>query len=200
VLRPIIEGYKITKKLTTENLAMRWQFLSQYFPDKVEEFSREIGEVWAKYLEQGSKLPYYKYGFDFDVEVNPQVIQDIKQAAQMAMMGGQNQGPMITYNDYFYIMRLVERGNLKLAQMYLSYKEIESKENQAKVAEENAMNNVKGQQLAEQQKADAIINQIQLETAAKLKIIESEGAQDRLTLQTEYKLKASLPVGQSTSA
>lgn len=200
VLRPIIEGYKITKKLTTENLAMRWQFLSQYFPDKVEEFSREIGEIWAKYLEQGSKLPYYKYGFDFDVEINPQVIQDIKQAAQMAMMGGQNQGPMITYNDYFYIMRLVERGNLKLAQMYLSYKEIEAKENQAKVAEENAMNNVKGQQLAEQQKADAIINQIQLETAAKLKIIEAEGQQDRLTLQTEYKLKAELPVGQSASS
>jgi hypothetical protein len=39
-----------------------------------------------------------------------------------------------------------------------------------------------------------------LETAAKLKIIEAEGAQDRLTLQTEYKLKATLPVGQSASA
>jgi len=192
VLRPLIVAYKINKRHCTENLAMRWQFLSNWFPDKIKELADETGQAWARIFSIGSEMAYYKYGFSFDTEVNPQMIADTKQAAQIALQGGQNQGPLITYQDYFMITKLIEEGNYKLARLYLAHAQERKKQEDAKIQAENSAQNSKTQQLAEAAKAEAESNRIQLETMSKLKQIETQAKMDADLLRLEYDLKIKL--------
>ena len=192
VLRPLIVIYKINKRHCTENLAMRWQFISNFFPDKIKELANETGQPWAKVFAIGSEMAYYKYGFNFDSEVNPQMIQDTKQSALIALQGGQNQGPMITYQDYFMITKLTDEGNYKLARLYLAQAQERKKQQDAEVQAQNSAENSKTMQLAEAAKAEAAKDMIELETMSELTKIREKAKQEERLLRVEYELKQNL--------
>jgi len=155
VIRPALFAYKDVKKRVTENICMRWQMLSLLHPEIVQSFAREVGDVWTTILQMGSEFAFYKYGIGFEAEVSPSLIADIKGAALVSMQAGKAGQPGISMADYFFILRQLETGNLKFAEMYLAYAEQKAYEQQAQMQQQNMAMNAKSAQDLEMAKSQS---------------------------------------------
>lgn len=215
VLRPQLYAYKNVKQRATENICMRWQMLALLQPQVVQSFARETGEVWANLLQMGSEFAFYKYGIDFEAEVNPQIILDVKNAALESMRAGKAGQPGISQADYMFILRQLEHGNLKFIQMYLAWREQVNYKMQQQNAQQNVAANAKSAQDLEQAKSASAAQQAQVELMKESALIDekvkgdsalsAQGHKQAMELQAqkydfEMKLQAAAPKPQSSAA
>jgi len=195
VIRPVLFAFRDVKKRAIENLCMRWQSLSLLHPEIIKTFASEVGDVWTNILSMGNEMAFYKYSIRFEAEVSPTLIADIKAAALVSMQAGKAGQPGIAMSDYIYILRVLETGNVKLAQLYLSYKELQAYEMQAQMQQQNMAMNAKSAQdleaakshsAAQQQEAELVMEDHKINTQAAADIrINQDTAASQAQLQKQ---------------
>jgi len=197
VIRPALFAFKDVKKRVTENICMRWQMLALFHPEIVKSFAREVGDVWTDILQLGSEFAFYKYGISFEAEVSPMLIADVKQAALVSMQAGKAGQPGISMADYMFILRQLETGNLKFAEMYLAYAEEKSYQQQAKMQEQNMAMNAKSAQDLEAAKAQSQGQVLEATMVQQDHLITAKAAADSQLSAQDAKQKSMLQAQQA---
>jgi len=182
VLKPILSGYQDIMRHVDQNLALRWQHIVRFgSKEKIKGFTQAVGSHNMQVIKLSSDVSLPTMGITFDAVIDDNFRQRIENAALESMRAAKNNMPGITLNDYFVIMRSMDAGNLKFAEVYLAYREQEEKESAAQIAQKNAEMNAKGAQEAEKVKGENELAIIAAKSKAKIDEIRAQGEEDRKT-------------------
>lgn len=139
-LYPLISGFIYLKEKTAVDIGSKLQLLSQY--GMIEGYANAIGTTEVKYIQINESLSNVKYGIKFERMPTEQEKQNLMVAAEKALTNGLSQlDGGIEFNDYMYIVRMVESGvNLKLVEavMQKRIKEKKDKDQQFKLQAQQA--------------------------------------------------------------
>lgn len=174
VLRPTLLAYKNIKKRSARNMASRWQIIASVAKDPIRAVVTSIGKAYTEIIKVGSEISLPTYGIDFDATIDDTTIARIDAAAMNSMAMGKNGQPGITMSQYTCLLRMLEQGEVLLAELYLSFCEQKSKEELDARSAQNQQLASQGAVLLEQEK----MKSVQVELAGKAQL-----------LQTEYGLK-----------
>jgi hypothetical protein len=186
VLKPLIGAYREVKKDWANNTAIRWQCIAM-FNNSVKGFVQAIGAPAAEYVSAAKEIIDAKFGISFEMIISAETRNKIEQAALVSMQAQKQGMPGISMSDYFYILRELDAGNIKLAQAYLGYREKKQYEEQQKLQQQNMEMNGKNATELEAKKAEAALALIEAQTEAEIKIIRAKGEEDRKTKAMEQK-------------
>lgn len=155
VLKPILGAYRQIKHDAFNKVAVRWQCVAKFAPEKFKKFGEAVGygsvsTVLASWLTED--LPSAKFAIDFEMIVDGATKQRIDQAAMASITAAKQGQPGISMSDYFFILRLLEMGNIKYAQNYLAYSEKKAKEAADKLQADNMKLNGENMQKQEEMK------------------------------------------------
>jgi len=146
VMHNLFVGYEHLKESTARNMTRRWQIISKY--KQVEGVYTAVGKATLEILKVNKGTDFGQMGIRLEMRATAEFKAEVKQVA-MASMSASKQGmPGISVSDYMYISRLLDYGNVKLAQVYLAWKE---EKVVSKLQEQQQMAAEQQQQMAAQQ-------------------------------------------------
>lgn len=186
VLKPLIGAYREVKKDWANNTAIRWQCIAMY-NKSVKGFVQAIGAPAAEYISAAKEIIDAKFGISFEMIISAETRNKIENAALVSMQAQKQGMPGISMSDYFYILRELDAGNIKLAQAYLGYREKQQYEQQQQLQQQNMEMNGKNATELEKQKAEGAIALIEAQKKADIEIIRAKGEEDRKTKALEQK-------------
>lgn len=199
VLKPIINGYRSIKRTVANNFAIRWQCVAAFAPEKFASFGEAVGygSIATVLSSIAKDVATCRYAIFMEAVVDDAMKKTIYDTAMISMNAAKQGQVGISPADFFFIMRELEQGNLKMAQFYLSYKEAKNKADAEKLQQDNMKMN--GQNMAQQEQmkgqnaqqaaamqAQMLKEQQDAKTEADLLLIQEKGKQDRMTLAFEY--------------
>lgn len=209
-LKPILDGVQKIKEETFKRIACKLQLTAKY--GGMEKYQAAIGPIKVKYIENFTRKSLASYG----LKVVPQPTEEMKNQIQSGAMEAMRQRATsgkggIDFPDYLFVMRIVNTGNLKLAEALLSHRIYKKIEYDNATAERLSMVNAQASAQAAQMAAEAetkkdrdmTMNKIMLEQAkTKLKIMQDNNkslntirenaaasGMDILKMEEEYKEK-----------
>jgi len=187
ILKPILSGYQEIQRQVASNLALRWQHIVRFGgKDKVEGFTQAIGEAGMEIIKLSTDVSTTTMGITFDALIDDNFKDRIENAAMESMRAAKNNMPGITLNDYFIIMRCLQTGQLKFAEVYLAYREQQEQQMQSQTAQQNSQMQSEGLIKAEKAKTERELQIIAAKAKAKM---------DEIKLQGEIDIKVKWGIG-----
>jgi hypothetical protein len=155
-LKPIYSGYVTLKERVSRNVTLRIQLLIQFSDKAYEGYYSVIGKPGLQIFKIAKDDVRATYGIKIQMKPTSQMKTDIRNAAMESMRAGKNgvEGVTgITLKDYFMINRVIESGNLRLAESLLSYREKKAREMQLQIQDANMEKNAEVGMKQQAQKA-----------------------------------------------
>ncbi len=173
-LRPLFSQYVSVKERMCQNAALRIQLLVKVNKVYEGQYVMALGAAQTQTLKIGSEINNAM--FNIRIQARPSVEEKLQilEAAQVSLQTGRNGQIGISTSDYFTIVRFINQGMLKMAEVYLAFKERKAKEEAEVHAKEMVAEQGKQNLELEKQKAQAA--QMLLD-------------QQKANLELEYKLK-----------
>lgn len=200
VMRPMLNAYKFNKQRTGKNIASRWQIISAFAKDPIRAVISAAGSNYTEIIKVGHELSMATIGISFEATVDDAMIARIDNAALASMQMGKNGQPGITMSDYFMIQRLLEHGECKLAEAFLSFREQAEYKRQQEVAMQNQQANAQAAQQLEEAKGKNAESLIQLELQKEIAIIRAKAEEERKTLLFEMQTAKQLGIKQEATS
>lgn len=136
-LRPIYAGYISIKERTALNIALRLQIVVKHSKQAYKGYYPVLGQTNLKLLSLGADVVDADYAIKVEARPNDEMKQVVRQAALEAMKPDRDGYVGMEMPDYLMIERLMDLGNLKLAQALLSERIRRNKEIQVLKKREN---------------------------------------------------------------
>lgn len=184
-LTPIVKAYEYSFEQTMRINAKKWQIVAAYMDDE------QRKRLSINRALQVVKISSDLNEFDFDIMINSgitseekkQLLVDIQNMRSAARQGGQSSG--ISESDYIVLFSMINKGDIKKAQMFIAqaidrHKE-EVRREQQQAIESNGEQQRKSSEQASQEKAGLIQVEGQVDSQSKMQ-----------ELQVEYQLKSKL--------
>lgn len=185
-------------------MASRWQIIALFSKDPITAMIAAVGDAYTEIVritgDQKNSFGLATYGINFEATADDSFIAGIADAALKSMQAGKSGSPGISMADYFFIMRCLEQGEAKLAEVYLSYREKQEKDLIDQRAAQMQEMNTQGAQALEQQKAQNAQMLTQLEIQKDIAVLQEKGRQERLTITHELSEAKRLGVQQQSIA
>ena len=154
-LQPIHSAYTRLKEKVARTLALRIQSICKHDKKAYEGYMQVLGEVGAKIISYRAD----DFDTDWDIQLQAKPTQQRKriilESAMRAMQPDKDGYTGIEEQDFLMIERMLENGNLKYAEMFLSYRSKQNKDKQLQIQKENMQLDQQGQQQAIQAKQQA---------------------------------------------
>lgn len=151
ILYNIYDAYRHIREQTSRNFFLRFQVLA--LSGRTGYYKKSLGENWLRMLDSVKNVPLATMGIKVEIQPNDDEKAKISEAALVSMQTATQGGIGIVMSDYFTILRHVKRGKIKYAEAYLTYRESQAKDEQAKQAQANIEIQGQQQQQLEAQKA-----------------------------------------------
>lgn len=136
ITRPILMAYQSLKKQTFGKAMYMYEIRSK--AGLIKEYSQIVGSEAIDLLKFVNS---FHHGLHVETLIDDNMRQDIMMKASESLAAAKTGGIGIEFSDYFAISRMVERGLLKSAQLYLVYREnLRKKEAQDLQAQNMEMN------------------------------------------------------------
>lgn len=136
-------AYKNLKEGSASNLSYRIQYIIQYVDYNI--YVPIIGMAMTNVFRQGSPIAESSYGIT--LKLKP---QDAEKARMMQRVEIAFAQKLIGFSDSMYLENIIENGSLKQARIFLSYKEQQVRDQEAKASQANVQ--AQSQAIMEQQK------------------------------------------------
>jgi len=192
-LKTIYNGYLHLKKKGVEIvLWMVEAMMSAYTIKDINEnpYYPVIGRSGLTALLTASKYPPATYGLNVEESTSDFEKQEFLNAARVAMQGGKNGIPAITFSEYAFIVRFIDsKKSIKLLQLWMAKKEREAALEQQKIANENSMFQAKKEQETANAKYEREKELETLKAENKLKLLQVEAEEKRKTIALELQMK-----------
>lgn len=180
-LKPYFSAYNELKERTAENVGLRAQILLGFSKKAREYYHPIIGLSAVEVLKISKEISLRELGISLKLKPQEADKQRVEQAALQAMNVGRDGKPTINLADYLMIIRMLDSGDVKMAEAQLGHlinkraKEADQKQ------QENIQLQNQGQQKTIQMQAQADQQKLTQETNAKIKIQTNK-------YQWEYKI------------
>jgi hypothetical protein len=179
VLRPMLMGYKSIKQRCYMNICQRWQLAGQFYPQTLP-FAQADGSGTIEILKIGKELYSPVFDVFIDMPVKQEDKMQLEQACLASLQAAKAGAVGITLSDYMYIKELIAINNMRMAWLYLSYREKEIQEQKdATSAQMQAMN------AQMQQEAEMMKQQMAAQRETALEAIKF----DAMTMEYYYKMQ-----------
>jgi hypothetical protein len=136
-----IIGFMELKRGVALNAIQRIKIVAKYNKKGYEVLTRSIGFGNAEVFKLGGDESSVDIGIDLVPSLSQQERQSVEQAAIASMQIGKSGGIGITYADYVAIIRMLNSGELRLAQTYLAFREAQLVKQQQAIAKQNILDN-----------------------------------------------------------
>jgi len=165
ILNTIFVGYEFLKESTAKSMAKRWQIVSRYRSYKGS--YNPFGTTKTEIINMPKGKDFSELAIKLEMQPTEEQKAKIDQLAIVSSQAKKQGGVGISLGDYMYIGRLLQENNLKLAQLYLQYKEAkdQQQQDQKQAALEQQRN--EGAQALQAQKSESEAQKVQLSEQAK---------------------------------
>ena len=136
-LRPLYSGYLTLKEYTGRNIALRIQLVVKHNKRSYNAYYPVLGKSTLQALKIGEEVVDADFSFKLEGRPTDEMKQATLTAATEAMRPDKDGFVGLEYQDFLFIQRLLEQGNLKLAQALLSYRSKANKQHQLQLQREN---------------------------------------------------------------
>ena len=191
-LKSIYNGYLSLKKNSTRVvLWMVEAMMNAYTVNDLDEnpYFPVIGRSGLTALLTASKYPPACYGLNVEAATSEFEKQQFLSAAQVALQGGKNGIPAITFSEYTFLIRYIDsKKSIKFLQLWMAKKEQERLLQSQKIANENSMVQAQKEQETAQMKAEQEIGLENLKTKNKIQVIQVEAEENRKTIALELQM------------
>ncbi len=200
-LKPVYSGYISIKERTALNVALRMQIVIKYNKQAYKGYYPVLGQSGVKLLSIGAEVVDVDFAFKLEARPDDEMKQTIRNAAIQAMQPDRDGHAGIEMPDYLMVERLMDLGNLKLAQALLSERIRKNKqltmERQRENMELDAKREQEAIQLKEQmeEKKDVRENELNKDFEThkhklKMQELEKEGEIEANKMQVEKTIDA----------
>lgn len=176
-------AYLLTVEAMAQNIALRAQIVMRHNPEAYQKYLTSIGYMRSEIIKMSADIPFAEYVIKAEELPSDEQKSVIRNAAMESMRAGKNNMPGITMSDYLFIERMLENGNLKYAQAFLSYREQKENEKREMLQQQNMELNGKNAIAIEQKKLENELAIIQAKADAQIRI---EEAKARFAHQQSY--------------
>lgn len=193
VLHTMLDGYKYLKEETAKNFCYRAQVVAHF--NNIKGYLPGIAGSVGKFIDIGKDITMAQMGIKIEALVDEAEKQRVLQAAEASLAAAKTGQIGITLSDYFFILRNINHGNLKLCQVYLAYREDKMRNDQLAAQDMNEKNNAENAHVMEKvkQQGEAAKAQIELQKETTLENIRGQNArvlqQDKTNGQLEIDAK-----------
>lgn len=168
-LQPLMSAFENIHVRTAKSSALRLQILSKY--NKLKGYEYAISSTKRKIIEFNEDCSMVELGIKIDSRPSDEQKAKIEAAAIQAMNTRDAQGnPQIFYTDYLFVMRILDGGNLKMAEAVLAHRIQKRIEQQQMIAQQNSEMNAQIQERSIQSKS--VADKEALDMAAQMKLNE----------------------------
>jgi len=115
-LHNIYNAYRVVKENSASNLSLRIQNIIRYVDYKP--YEDIVGASMVKVFREGSPIAHSKYGIKLQLKPQAAEKQSLLEKAQYAF-----QSQLLTLSDYMYVEQEVLYGSIKMARIFLMYRE-----------------------------------------------------------------------------
>ena len=168
-LWPLQQALERVKVKAAENLILR-TLVTCRFDEEVKSFYSDVfGQEAINYMMQGAEFTLEELGLSLTNKISNTQKFKIAEAAETALKVGRNGMPEIELADYTMILEMLEKGRLKEATWYLTYKSSKKREQNEMMAMQNqqAQNQAVQEQLLMKQKGEMELMQMKAELEIK---------------------------------
>lgn len=171
----LYNAYRYVKEATASNLSIRIQNIIRY---DCKLYEPVIGNSLLHIFKQGNPIAHADYGIRLSLKPQDEEKQRLLQKTELAW-----QQQMINYSDYMYIEQEINHGSIKMARIFMMYREELYKKQ--KQAEMEANVQAQSQAIQEQQKTGLEIDFAKLDKESGNTINEMT-ARQRLDIEEYY--------------
>ena len=173
-LRPIYSAYIRMKELTARSSALRVQLLIRHSKKAYEGYMPVVGGAGVKILSVGTEVMDADYHIKIQARPTEQRKQLILDAAIQAMSPDKDGYVGIEYPEFLMVERMLEDGNLKYAEYFLTYRSQRNKERQDIRMKENQKMDAEFAQQTAQVKAEEERTTKQFDTDEKIRFEQAK--------------------------
>ncbi len=171
-LGPLMSAFENIHVRAAKSAALRFQIMSKF--GKLKGYEQAISSAKRKIIEISEDCSMASLGIAIVSRPTEEQKAEIKTAAIQAMNTRDAQGvPQITYADYLFVCRVLEGGNLKMAEAILAYRIQKRSQEQQAIAQKNSEMNGQLQQQSIEAQAAAAKEQAAMNTDLKIKEINA---------------------------
>jgi len=169
-LKPLYNAWISILQRTSMSVALRGHSLC--LSEKCG-YEKIIGKAKLLAIKAAGSTPPAEYGVSVILRPTEADRQEIKNAAMMATQGGKNGKPALDYSEYLFICERLNNGvSLKDIRAYISFKERQKEDYDAKMAEKNVAENTQ--------------MNVQMEEAKTQREIAADDAKTKNLIKVEY--------------
>lgn len=121
-LNPMFSAYVNIQERTARNLISRIKTFVRYSGEDYNGYFPVIGKSNMENIRITSDILSSDYGIKIEVKSTERLANDTRLAAVEAMKSGKNGVPLLDFADYLKIVKLIDNGQVDLAQFYMSKK------------------------------------------------------------------------------
>lgn len=166
-LQPLFGQYESIKERFCQNATLRIQLLVKINGTYEVGYFQALGISNTQMLKIGSEINNAMFNIRIQARPSAEERREILEAAQVSLQTGRNGQIGITTSDYLVLVNFVNQGMLKMAQVYLAFRERKAQEDAQKIAMQNNQQQIEGNKMLEQQKAQAAKELLQLQQEMK---------------------------------
>ena len=194
-LQPIYSGYTYIKESAAKKIALRYQI--QAANGDIKGYLPSLGSNVVQMFIITKDVAFE----DYAIKIRLRPTDEMKAAVRNSTLKSVALGPLnggISESDALYIEDKIQNGNLKLARLYLGYKEKKYAKDRERLQRENMELNGQNMQSQEQLKAQAEQQRLQLETESQMRLSDQAFNQkkEELTMQHTFKMEQIAATGQ----
>lgn len=192
-LKNIYNGYLHLKKTSIE--VVLWMVEAMMAAYKLNDLNENpyyhvLGKASLTALLTASKYPPVTFGLNVEESTSDFEKQEFLAAAKVALQGGKNGIPAITFSEYSFIVRYIDsKKSIKLLELWMAKKEREAALQQQKIANENSMVQAKKEQETAEAKYKMQVDLENLQAQNKLKEIQVTEEEKRKTLALKMQME-----------
>lgn len=191
-LRPIYSAYIRMKELTAKSCTLRLQVLLRHSEEAYEGYIPVIGSAGVKIMTLDADTADAEYHIKIQARPTAQRKQTILDAAIAAMQPNKDGYIGIEYPEFLMIERLLEDGNLKLAEYFLAYRSMENKKRQIALQRENMELDSKNAQETARVKAEEDRQTLKFKTDEDIRVKKAEADLEDRNNANEHERKKEL--------
>jgi hypothetical protein len=170
-LQPVYSGYVYIKERVAKNFCLRYQVIAKY--NDITGYYPALGRNNMEVIKITADISMAEYGIKVQMRPSDDMKAMIRGAAEVSLQRGSTQGG-IDYSDYIFVVRIMDTGNLKYAQMVLASREKRNKMMAQQLQEQNMQLNAQTAQQTEQVKAELLMQAEQIKAQAQIEVLNAK--------------------------
>jgi len=136
-LKPMYSGYISIKEYMCRNIALRLQIIIKHSKQSYDVYYPVVGKSTLQILSIGSDVLDADMHIKIEARPNQEQRMALLETAKASTQADANGVIALEYGDYLMISRLVEGGNVRLAEAVMGYRSKQNKMEQLKIAQQN---------------------------------------------------------------